>query len=80
MALLQNAKYDKRVLLLCTTVKHMRLFVVKVYGAECNYMCEADVLKVLGQHPNVCELLAVTTLKSESIMRSYNTYSELIIK
>ncbi len=60
---------------MCTTVKCVRLFVVKVYGAECDNMHEFEVLKVLGQHPNVCELLAVTKLES----KCDDTYYELII-
>lgn len=47
----------------------MRLFVVKVYGPKCEerFMNEINVLKVLKNHPNVGQLLAVRKLDGKSM-------------
>jgi hypothetical protein len=55
----KNKKYRKRVLLICTTVKCVRLFVVKVYSVDCapKNMNEIEILKALGNHPNIVNIL-----------------------
>lgn len=54
-------------LLVCTTVKRLRLFVVKEYSVDCarKNMDEIEILKLLGDHPNICQLLATTQLDSK---------------